>query len=186
MQLRKKCLFVLLHVIVATCSIEPSSPIRSRFEFEERLLERVLKNELALTTTLNEILKTNAKVVDALKQDEKIKVESSLALMEKQQIKMESRLSDFVKNASNNINSTLDNSLNILKDQLKVPTIYFRAHLTASSTDLSNNQDVVFSKVEVSASVAMGHQVWVRTTMESKFSVHFTGFNLFSGTLIHS
>ncbi|KAH3805367.1 hypothetical protein DPMN_133670 [Dreissena polymorpha] len=52
-------------MVVFTCAIEPSTPICSRYDHEERLSERVLRNELALETTLNDILKTNAKVVDA-------------------------------------------------------------------------------------------------------------------------
>ncbi|KAH3859892.1 hypothetical protein DPMN_102713 [Dreissena polymorpha] len=70
MQLQEKSfwLFNLLHVIVATSAREPSSPICSKYDYEERLLERVIRNELALETTLKEILKTNANVVDALKQ----------------------------------------------------------------------------------------------------------------------
>ncbi|KAH3805375.1 hypothetical protein DPMN_133678 [Dreissena polymorpha] len=36
-----------------------------------------------------------------------------------------------------------------ISDQLKVPTIYFRARITASFTDLSGGQDVVFPTVEV-------------------------------------
>ncbi|KAH3805359.1 hypothetical protein DPMN_133662 [Dreissena polymorpha] len=109
MQLQKKCVFVLLNVIVASCAREPSSPICSRYDYEERLLERVLTHELALETTLSDIMKTNAQVVDALKQlkDGKAKVESTLEVMEKKQIEMESRLIDFINNASNNMNSTL-------------------------------------------------------------------------------
>ncbi|KAH3805358.1 hypothetical protein DPMN_133661 [Dreissena polymorpha] len=109
MQIQKKSMWFWLQVIVATCAREPSSPICSRYDYEERLLERVLRNELALETTLNEIRKTNSKVVDALKQleDGKAKVESSLAIMEKKQIEMESRLSDFINNASNYMNTTL-------------------------------------------------------------------------------
>ncbi|KAH3805366.1 hypothetical protein DPMN_133669 [Dreissena polymorpha] len=109
MQLQKKSVFLLLNVIVAICAREPSSPICSRYDYEERLLERVLRNELALETTLNDILKTNAKVVDALKQlkDGKANVDSTLAVMEKKQIEIESTLSDFVNNASHNMNATL-------------------------------------------------------------------------------
>ncbi|KAH3805374.1 hypothetical protein DPMN_133677 [Dreissena polymorpha] len=100
---------LLLNLIVFTSAREPSSPICSRYDYEERLLERVLRNELALETTLNDILKTNAKVVDALKQleDGKAKVDSTLAVMEKKQIEIESTLSDFVNNASHTINATL-------------------------------------------------------------------------------
>ncbi|KAH3810616.1 hypothetical protein DPMN_139009 [Dreissena polymorpha] len=49
---------------------------------------------MALETTLNEIIKTNAKVVDALKQfeDGKAKMEYALIAMEKKQVDMESRL----------------------------------------------------------------------------------------------
>ncbi|KAH3805376.1 hypothetical protein DPMN_133679 [Dreissena polymorpha] len=91
MHLQKKGLFAFLHMIVATCAREPSSPICSRYNYEERLLERVLRNELALETTLNEIMKTNAKVVDALTQleDAETKVDSTLAVMEKKQIENE-------------------------------------------------------------------------------------------------
>ncbi|KAH3807737.1 uncharacterized protein LOC127835623 [Dreissena polymorpha] len=172
----QKTLCLLLNVIVFTCAREPSSPICSRYDYEERLLERVLRNELALETTLNEILKTNGKVGDALKdlEDGKAKVESTLAVIEQKQLDMESKLSDFINNASNNMNSTLASNVDevvkaasdikanatvtvqqlvkqvqILKDQLKVPTIYFRARLSASITDLPSGKDLVFPTVEV-------------------------------------
>ncbi|KAH3787904.1 hypothetical protein DPMN_166035 [Dreissena polymorpha] len=106
MELHKK---KTVHVIVAKCAREPFSTICSRYDYEERLLLRVLRNELALETTLKDILKTNSKVVDALKQleDGKAKVDSALSVMEKKQIEIESTLSDFVNNASNNMNATL-------------------------------------------------------------------------------
>ncbi|KAH3805424.1 hypothetical protein DPMN_133727 [Dreissena polymorpha] len=110
MQLQMKSLWLLLHLIVAMCAREPSSPICSRYDNEERLLERVLRSELALETILNEIVKTNTKVVDALKQleDGKAKMESTLAVMENKQIAMESRLADFITNSSLVMNTTLD------------------------------------------------------------------------------
>ncbi|KAH3805419.1 hypothetical protein DPMN_133722 [Dreissena polymorpha] len=175
MQLQKKSLWLLLHVIVATCARELSSPICSRYDYEERLLERVLRNELALETTLNEIVKTNTKVVDALKQleDGKAKMETTLAVMKKKQIAMESRLADYITDSSLVMNTTLDaavvamietlsgvkenasltlqhlvNEVRVLKDQLKVPTIYFRARITYTTT-IQQYQDVVFPTVEV-------------------------------------
>ncbi|KAH3805392.1 hypothetical protein DPMN_133695 [Dreissena polymorpha] len=277
MHLQKKGLFALLHMIVATCAREPSSLICSRYDYEERLLERVLRNELALETTLNEIMKTNAKVVDALTQleDAKTKVDSTLAVMEKKQIEMKSQLADFISNASYIMNSTLvanvgalveassqikENAsvtvqqlvkeVNILKDQLKVPTINFRACITTYSTDVSSGLDVIFHTVEenvgqgydpasgkftasvpgmylfsvqycvytkknvhleivhqgktlqrsanydnasdypcvtmqVSTVVAMGHQVWVRSTGSSTLYADSQRYTSFSGTLIH-
>ncbi|KAH3805357.1 hypothetical protein DPMN_133659 [Dreissena polymorpha] len=105
MQLQKKCLFVLLNMIVVSCAREPSSPMCSKYDYEERLLKRVIGNELALETTLSEIMKTNAKFVEGLKQleDEKAKVETTLSLVRS------------------------------LKDQLKVPLIYFLANISSST-----------------------------------------------------
>ncbi|KAH3805349.1 hypothetical protein DPMN_133651 [Dreissena polymorpha] len=86
------------------------SPICSKDDYEKRLLERILRNELALETTLNEIVKTNNKVVDALTQleDAKAKLESTLAVIEKKHITMVSRLVDFITNSSILMNSALD------------------------------------------------------------------------------
>ncbi|KAH3798815.1 uncharacterized protein LOC127838689 [Dreissena polymorpha] len=192
---------------------------------------------------------------------------------------MESAMSDFINNSSNNINSTLATSvgtmvkaasdikanatvavqqlvkeIHLLKDQLKVLTIYFRARITNSKTYLSYNQDVVFPSVEVnegqvydsstgkstasvsgmyqfsaqycvygttyayleivhqgktlqrsshsdypaggfanypcvtmqvSSSVAMGHQVWVRSTGSTTLYADSQRYTSFSGTLIH-
>ncbi|KAH3805344.1 uncharacterized protein LOC127834040 [Dreissena polymorpha] len=196
MQLQKKSLCLLLNVIVAMCAREPSSPICSKYDYEERLLERVIKNEFALETTLKDILKTNANVVDALKQleDGKMQVESSLAVMEKRQMEMETRLADFITNSSNVMNSTLAamfetssqikqnasvtaqqlvNEVRVLKDSLKVPTIYFRARITASSTDLSSGQDVVFPIVEVNE--GQGYD-----PSTGKFTASISGMYLFT------
>ncbi|KAH3805372.1 hypothetical protein DPMN_133675 [Dreissena polymorpha] len=200
MHLQKKGLIALLQIIVATCAREPSSPICSRYDYEERLLERVLRNELALETTLNEIVKTNAKVLDALTQleDAKTKVDSTLTVMEKKQIEMKSQLADFISNASYIMNSTLvanvgalveassqikENAsvtvqqlvkeVNILKDQLNVPTIYFRARITAQITVLSSGQDVVFPTVDVNEGQGYNPST-------GKFTASIPGMYLFS------
>ncbi|XP_052216576.1 uncharacterized protein LOC127834603 isoform X3 [Dreissena polymorpha] len=270
-------MWLLLSLIVFTCAREPSSPICSRYDYEERLLERVLRNELALETTLNDILKTNAKVIDALKllEDGKEKVESTLADMEKKQIDIESRLAGFISDSTHVMKSTLDATVvalvetsseikenasvtkqqlvyevRVLKDQLKVPTINFRARITTYSTDVSSGLDVIFHTVEenvgqgydpasgkftasvpgmylfsvqycvytkknvhleivhqgktlqrsanydnasdypcvtmqVSTVVAMGHQVWVRSTGSSTLYADSQRYTSFSGTLIH-
>ncbi|KAH3805335.1 hypothetical protein DPMN_133635 [Dreissena polymorpha] len=196
----QKSVCLLLNVIVFTCAREPSSPICSRYDYEERLLERVLRNELALETTLNDILKTNAKVVDALKQleDGKAKVDSTFAVMAKKQTEIESTLSDFVNNASQNMNATLAanigamvkaasdikenatvtvqqlvNQFNILKDQIKDPSIHFRSRITAGTTDLSGGQDVVYPTVEVNE--GQGYD-----PSTGKFTASITGIYLFT------
>ncbi|XP_052217885.1 complement C1q and tumor necrosis factor-related protein 9A-like [Dreissena polymorpha] len=145
----------------------------------------------------------------------------------------------------------LVNQVNILKDELKVPTLYFCARITSSPTDLTSDQDVVFPRVEVnegrgydpstgkftasipgmylfsvqycvnkvknvhleivlkgkilqrstffdkhglnpcvtmqvSSSVAMGDQVWVRSTGSSSLYADEDEYTSFSGTLIHA
>ncbi|KAH3805334.1 hypothetical protein DPMN_133634 [Dreissena polymorpha] len=118
--------------------------------------------------------------------------------MEKKQMEMETRLSDFINNTSNNMNSTLAanvvsmvkaasdikanasvtvqqlvNEVRILKDQLKVPTINFRARITTSSTEVSSGQDVVFPTVD--ANEGQGY-----ASSTGKFTAFISGMYLFS------
>ncbi|KAH3805343.1 hypothetical protein DPMN_133644 [Dreissena polymorpha] len=122
---------------------------------------------------------------------------ANVGALEKKQIEMESRLSDFINNASNNMNSTLAanvgtmvkaasdmkanatvtvqqlvNEVHILKDQLKVPTIYFRARIT-TAIDVSSNLDVIFPMVEVNE--GQGYD-----PSSGKFTASIPGMYLFS------
>ncbi|KAH3812877.1 hypothetical protein DPMN_141320 [Dreissena polymorpha] len=128
------------------------------------LLERVLRNELALEHTLKEIKETNTKVVDALRklQDENNKVNTAIELMERKEILMEATLDDAVKTALKNVSASLthiltesgraikemESRVERLKGDLKTPSIQFSAQLDSSIT-VNSNQDVVFTRVEV-------------------------------------
>ncbi|KAH3805373.1 hypothetical protein DPMN_133676 [Dreissena polymorpha] len=59
------------------------------------------------------------------------------------------------------------------KDSLKVPTLYFRARITASTTDFSSGQDLVFPSVEVNE--GKGYD-----SSTGKFTASITGMYLFS------
>ncbi|KAH3814858.1 hypothetical protein DPMN_143371 [Dreissena polymorpha] len=72
---------------------EPSCPACSRYDFEEKLLERVLRNELAIETMLKEIRATNVNVESALNlmQDDRKKTEGILEALDKSKDDMESK-----------------------------------------------------------------------------------------------
>ncbi|KAH3815753.1 hypothetical protein DPMN_144284 [Dreissena polymorpha] len=59
------CLAVIM--FGTSVAVEPSCPVCSKYEYQERLLERVLSNELELRNTLNKITETHAQVEDTLK-----------------------------------------------------------------------------------------------------------------------
>ncbi|KAH3693305.1 uncharacterized protein LOC127863110 [Dreissena polymorpha] len=65
-------------------AVEPSCPVCSKYEYEERLLERVLSNELALRNILNKITETQAQVEDTLKamKAESVKINDAMHAMD--------------------------------------------------------------------------------------------------------
>ncbi|XP_052218356.1 uncharacterized protein LOC127835978 [Dreissena polymorpha] len=143
---------------------EPSSPACSRYDFEEKLLERVLRNELAIETMLKEIRETN------------LNVKSTLGALDKSKDDMDSKLtnairsgmtqiSDLTQNASMTISeikkeaallkqnasmtiSEIKKEAALLKDQLSIPTVYFHAY-TPADYSLDSGQDVVYTAVRV-------------------------------------
>ncbi|KAH3812894.1 hypothetical protein DPMN_141337 [Dreissena polymorpha] len=113
MKKEMKIVLYVLSLAVISLAAEPACPSCSKYHFEEMLLERVLRNELALEHTLTEIKETNTKVVDALKkiQDENNKVNTAIELMERKEILMEATLDDSVKTALKNVSESLTHIL---------------------------------------------------------------------------
>ncbi|KAH3812922.1 hypothetical protein DPMN_141365 [Dreissena polymorpha] len=94
----KKELKVVLYVLnlaVTSLAAEPACPVCSRYNYEEMLLQRVIRNELVMEHTLKDIKETNTKVVDALRklQYENGKVNIAIEAMERKHILMEAALS---------------------------------------------------------------------------------------------
>ncbi|KAH3814852.1 hypothetical protein DPMN_143365 [Dreissena polymorpha] len=96
MMLYMDCLFIFMNVILAVVAKEPSCPACSRYDFEERLLERVLRNELAIETMLKEIRETNVHVESALNlmTDDTKKLEETLNALEKSKNEMDAGLKE--------------------------------------------------------------------------------------------
>ncbi|KAH3805423.1 hypothetical protein DPMN_133726 [Dreissena polymorpha] len=119
MNLQKKGFLLLLDVILAFCSREPLSPTCMLYEYEERLLERVLRNEIGLENTLKDIVKTHVKVEDALKQleDGKVQIKSTLEAMKEKQATMDLTLREFMENITCHVNLTLTTSVNNLENK---------------------------------------------------------------------
>ncbi|KAH3755695.1 hypothetical protein DPMN_190393 [Dreissena polymorpha] len=80
-----------LNLAVIAFAAEPACPVCTRYHYEELLLERVLRNELALEQTLKDIKETTTKDADALRklQDDQEKVNNVIESMERKQILME-------------------------------------------------------------------------------------------------
>ncbi|KAH3812967.1 hypothetical protein DPMN_141410 [Dreissena polymorpha] len=167
MKKEMKIILFVLSLAVISLAAEPACPSCSKYHYEEMLLERVLRNELALEHTLTKIKETNTNVVDALKklQDENNKVNTAIELMERKEILMEATLDDSVKTALKNVSESLthiltesgraikemESKVERFKGDLKTPTIQFRAQLAShgSSINVNTGQDVVFTRVEV-------------------------------------
>ncbi|KAH3755664.1 hypothetical protein DPMN_190362 [Dreissena polymorpha] len=145
--------------MVAAFAREPSCPVCSRYDYEERILERVLRNEMAMDNLLAEIRKTNAEVKAGLKED-KTELATAMTAIKKAQADMKSMLDDAIQGGLINITvavtsmttntseaiTRMEKENKILKDQLVIPTIYFYARTAASSTV---SQTVVYTAVEV-------------------------------------
>ncbi|XP_052217924.1 uncharacterized protein LOC127835527 [Dreissena polymorpha] len=126
------------------------------------LLERVLRNELAMEQTLKDIKETDTKIVGSLKKlhDENNKCNIAIEAMERKQIVMEAKLDYSIKIALTNVSESLTNILTesgrsikdmegrfaLIKGIVQPPTIQFRAQLASGVTVKTV---AVFTQVEV-------------------------------------
>ncbi|KAH3846345.1 hypothetical protein DPMN_088646 [Dreissena polymorpha] len=143
MMQHRKCMLPFLNIILTTFAREPSCPAFSRYDFEERLLERVIRNELVIETMLKEIRETvkvikedRSKLEESLNGLEKMNTEinreikgalqgglknmSDSDLMERMQEEMRTKVDDAVKTAKINISEAvadliLNASMTVLK-----------------------------------------------------------------------
>ncbi|XP_052217882.1 uncharacterized protein LOC127835477 [Dreissena polymorpha] len=110
-------------------ALEPSCPVCSKFEYEKKLLERVIRNELALKDTLDKKTETHAKVADTL-------TGVSQAVKGLEDTKQDLRV---------NVEAFLNSEGSV------VPLIMFHARLQHSGTTFTyaTNEDVKFNTVLV-------------------------------------
>ncbi|KAH3814884.1 hypothetical protein DPMN_143401 [Dreissena polymorpha] len=160
MMLHRKFIIVFMSIIHATFAVEPlcrSCPACSPYDFNERLLERVVRYELAFDTILKEVRETIVKVDSALKvmQEDRTKMDATLDDMES---KLDNAINIGMTNISEAVSDLTHNSSMailqihkenaVLKDQLSIPTIYFHAY--GLTTDVpASGQVIVYQSVRV-------------------------------------
>ncbi|KAH3805370.1 hypothetical protein DPMN_133673 [Dreissena polymorpha] len=150
MKLQKKGLLLLLNLIVAAGAREPLSPTCMLYEYEERLLERVLRNEIGLENTLKDIMKTHAKVIDALQhlEDGKVLIKSTLKAIEEKQATMESTLREFIENVMQHVNSKVNTTLSTLENKHEAMVVKSRSLVANVIVDLTENVTATIQRVE--------------------------------------
>ncbi|KAH3814808.1 hypothetical protein DPMN_143321 [Dreissena polymorpha] len=155
-------LFYFINALAFTAAEEPSCPVCSRYEYEEKLLERVLRNELALENTLKEIKETNAKVLSGLAELNEHRV-TLMSALDKAKHDVQTIVQDYRREI---------NISDISQDQShRTPIVYFRARTPA--TTFTSGNGVVFSQVEVNEG-----QGYNKVT--GKFAAPVTGVYIFS------
>ncbi|KAH3806009.1 hypothetical protein DPMN_134319 [Dreissena polymorpha] len=102
-----------LNLAVTAFAADSACPVCSKYHYEEMLLERVLRNELAMEQTLKDIKETDTKIVGSLKKlhDENNKCNIAIEAMERKQIVMEAKLDYSIKIALTNVSESLTNIL---------------------------------------------------------------------------
>ncbi|KAH3773817.1 hypothetical protein DPMN_175187 [Dreissena polymorpha] len=90
-------------------AMERSCPVYSRFDYDEKLLERVIRNEFALKDTLDKITETNSKVQEMLKQIEKdyAKLNQALHALEEKGRALQDKVGYFLDDGAQNASVTV-------------------------------------------------------------------------------
>ncbi|KAH3836668.1 hypothetical protein DPMN_110039 [Dreissena polymorpha] len=88
---------------------EPSCPVCSHYDYEERLLERVIRNELALKDTLEKITETNAKVDETLKkiENENSKLNNAIHALEEKKSSLDVKVDAFIVSRAHNVSESV-------------------------------------------------------------------------------
>ncbi|XP_052787701.1 complement C1q-like protein 2 [Mya arenaria] len=150
-------IFQLLLLVSVTLASEPTCPACSKYDYEEKMLERMIRMEFAfekldekLEQNLNKLKEEKARlqeIVDDLK-DQQEQAESRLvSLMEE----VERNQSSTLKMVVDNSNSTLEQisaAYNNIKEQVLIPAVYFHARSPQTSS-LSTGEIIVYKTGEI-------------------------------------
>ncbi|XP_052765168.1 uncharacterized protein LOC128206623 [Mya arenaria] len=167
-------LLQLLLLVSTTLASEPSDPACSKYDFEEKVLERMIRMEFAFEKVLTEnkvvsetveqdltrIKKENKRlydVVDALKAEHEQAERRLVSLMEdvkrNQTVTLEQaerRLVSLMEDVSTNSNNTLERisaAFDNMTDQIATPLVSFHAR-SPQTTTLSTGEVIVYKTVE--------------------------------------
>ncbi|XP_052762464.1 uncharacterized protein LOC128205086 [Mya arenaria] len=153
----------LLLLVSATVASEPSCPACSKYDYEEKVLERMIRMEFAF----EKVLKENKDVSKTVEQDlTRIKVENerlhaTVDALKNQQEQAERRLVSLMEEVERNQSSTLVKivsdsnttlektiaAFNDIKDQIAIPLVYFHARSPQTSS-LSTGEVIMYTTVE--------------------------------------
>ncbi|KAH3859893.1 hypothetical protein DPMN_102714 [Dreissena polymorpha] len=119
------------------------------YEYEERLLERVLRNEIGLENTLKDSVKTHSKVEDALQQlgDSKVLIKSTLGAMKEKQATMDLTLREFMENLTRHVNSTLTTSVNNFESKHEALALKSSTLVSDAIVELTQNVSATIQRV---------------------------------------
>ncbi|XP_052761363.1 collagen alpha-2(VIII) chain-like [Mya arenaria] len=157
-------LLQLLLLVSVTVASEPSCPACSKFDYEEKVLERMIRMEFAFEN----VLKENKAVSKSVEQDlsrineENERLHATVDALKDQQEQAERRLGSLMeeveRNQSNTLekivsdsNSTIEQTIaafNGIKDQIATPLVYFHAR-SPQTTTLSTGEVIVYKTVEI-------------------------------------
>ncbi|KAH3755705.1 hypothetical protein DPMN_190403 [Dreissena polymorpha] len=157
--------------MVAAFAREPSCPVCSRYDYEERILERVLRNEMAIDNLLAEIRQTNAEVKAALNMIKEDKTEIASAI-QGGLLTISKAVSAMTTNTSVAI-TQMERENKILKDQLVIPQVHFFARIAEGQLIISPGQNIIFTNAQINE--GQGYDV-----ASGKFTVSVPGLYAFA------
>ncbi|XP_052761584.1 heavy metal-binding protein HIP-like [Mya arenaria] len=148
-------LFQLLLLVSATVASEPSCPACSKYDYEEKILERLIRMEFAfeklgekVDLNLNNIKDEKERlhaVVDVMKDKQEQAERKLVSLMEEVERNQTSTLEKVVtdsKNTLDHMNAASNNN----QDQIVTPLVYFNARSPQTSS-LSEGEVIVYKTV---------------------------------------
>ncbi|XP_052761729.1 uncharacterized protein LOC128204353 [Mya arenaria] len=153
----------LLLLVSMTVASEPSCPACSKYDYEEKVLERMIRMEFAFKKVLKEnkaisktvehdltrIKEENERLhatVDALKDHKEIAERKLVSLMEEVERNQSSTLEKIVSDSNTTLEQTIV-AFNDIKDQIATPLVYFHARSPQTSS-LSTDEVIVYKTVE--------------------------------------
>ncbi|KAH3730320.1 uncharacterized protein LOC127854268 [Dreissena polymorpha] len=146
-----------MYTLCTVFASEPSCQVCSRYDYEEKILERVIRNELVLQNTLQSIRETNENVIAGLQalQEEKVKINAVLKIIERKQTYIETYSASTLTNVSKAFLEIQERSNRIDNDtidELKTPLVHFHAR-TAALITVNKDLTVPFPVVDVNQGV---------------------------------
>ncbi|XP_052761731.1 uncharacterized protein LOC128204355 [Mya arenaria] len=146
-----------------TVASEPSCPECSKYDYEEKVLERMIRIEFAFENVLKEnkaVSKTVEEDLTRIKEENE-RLHATVDVLKDQQEQAERKLVSLMEDVEKNQSSTLEKivsdsnttleqtiaAFNDIKDQIATPLVYFNAHVP-QTTSLSTGEVIVNKTVE--------------------------------------